>query len=441
MAVYFLYVKIFSRSRGSRATKAAAYRAGERIHDDRTGECHNYSHRQDVAGAEIVLPSQFAGRTDMDWARRRSVLWNAVEHTDRRDARLAREVLVALPPELTAVQRRNLVKRFSQELADKYQNAVDFAVHLPRTGSDQRHHHAHILMTSRQITTNGMGARTTLELGGRERYVRGLPPSKEDLLVIRERWAEVTNDALREAGLSERIDHRSYKSQGLNREPTPMMPQKIFYQEKTYGVSNPAGDQIRARHQERIEARLKGLDVLEKVIERQRAEGREQASARSNQPGSKIQRIRHGALTREERLQKRREYVNANRAAIRQTKNEWRKANRDEVNRKAREWRMARIAQAKTIGTSADKAVQPDEQQRLGSAEESVKRWLSLRDAQNPSAEEDSLKKWHEYRESQTVPEKTSDRSFEPALDKARNEEADDVTRDLHRGGKNEFGL
>jgi hypothetical protein len=42
MAKYFLYVKVFSRGKGSRVTRAAAYRAGERIRDERTSEVYNY---------------------------------------------------------------------------------------------------------------------------------------------------------------------------------------------------------------------------------------------------------------------------------------------------------------------------------------------------------------------------------------------------------------
>ncbi len=55
MAKYFLYVKVFSRGEGSRVTRAAAYRAGERIRDERTSEVYNYSGREDVLHKEAVL--------------------------------------------------------------------------------------------------------------------------------------------------------------------------------------------------------------------------------------------------------------------------------------------------------------------------------------------------------------------------------------------------
>src|SRR5882724_3578377 len=144
MAKYFLLVKIFSRGRGSRVTRAAAYRAGEHIRDERTGESYNHSDRRDIVHTEITLPSSLASRPDMEWARDRATLWNTVEDAagDRRNSRLAREVLVILPPELTPAQRTSLVRTFSQELAEKYRGAVDFAVHEPRAGSDPRHFHA-----------------------------------------------------------------------------------------------------------------------------------------------------------------------------------------------------------------------------------------------------------------------------------------------------------
>ena len=76
---------------------------------------------------------EYANQVDMEWAPDRSRLWNAVEHAGRRwNARLAREILVHVPPELAPARRVSLVRTFSQELAVRYRNAVDFAVHVPR---------------------------------------------------------------------------------------------------------------------------------------------------------------------------------------------------------------------------------------------------------------------------------------------------------------------
>src|ERR1700722_17875494 len=155
----------------------------------------------------------------MSWTQDRSTLWNDAEQAGRRrNSRLAREWLVLLPSELTSQQRIQLVRTFARELADKYRCAVDVCVHKPRPGADCRNHHAHLLMTTREVTPDGLGLRTSLELGGRERHLLGIPGSSRDEYVsIRERWAQVTNQALHDAGLAVRVDHRSLERQGIDR--------------------------------------------------------------------------------------------------------------------------------------------------------------------------------------------------------------------------------
>jgi hypothetical protein len=76
MAVYFLRCQHLSRAKGARVTRAAAYRAGERIRDERTSEVYNHSDRNDVDYKEVVLPTDVAGRDDMAWSQDRAILWN-----------------------------------------------------------------------------------------------------------------------------------------------------------------------------------------------------------------------------------------------------------------------------------------------------------------------------------------------------------------------------
>ena len=71
MAIYHMDVKTFGRSRGGRVTRAAAYRAGERIRDERTREVYNHTDRDDVVYKDITLPAEFAGNVELDWARHR----------------------------------------------------------------------------------------------------------------------------------------------------------------------------------------------------------------------------------------------------------------------------------------------------------------------------------------------------------------------------------
>jgi hypothetical protein len=372
MAKYFLRSKHISRGKGARVTRAAAYRAGERIRDERTSEVDDHSDRLDVAYKEVTLPTALEGREDMSWTQDRSTLWNAAEHAGRRrNSRLAREWLVLLPPELTSGQRIQIVRNFAKELADRYRCAVDVCVHEPRPGADRRNHHAHLLMTTREVTPDGLGPRTSLELGGRERRLLGIQgSSRDEYLAIRERWAQITNEGLQRAGLTARVDHRSFKRQGIDREPAPTIPEKVFYAEQRSQTPSAAGDEIRARHRERVEARLKGGDELARVLERQKAALKERAIEDSKRRESRPKEIRWSALTRAQRNEKRRERYLARRAierldgvgeekrreasrlnararmqrnpeAIRETRRQWRKANAEKVNRNQREYRKA----------------------------------------------------------------------------------------------------
>jgi hypothetical protein len=257
MALYFLNLKTFGRSTGSSAVSAAAYRAGERIRDERTGRTYDHSGRQDVLHKEIMLPGQFAA-DKLSWAEDRSSLWNSAENAEvRRNARTAREYLVALPPELSPQARINLVTGFSRELVERYRFALDIAIHAPRDfpGSDPRNFHAHLLATTREVTSEGLGAKTPLEWSDTARRQNGLGPAVGELLLVRERWAVAANTALELAQIDARIDHRTLKAQGIDREPKPHIPRTALEMERR-GYHSALAERIRAEHQAKVEARL-----------------------------------------------------------------------------------------------------------------------------------------------------------------------------------------
>jgi ATP-dependent exoDNAse (exonuclease V) alpha subunit len=256
MAIYFLNLKTFGRSSGSSAVSAAAYRAGERIRDERSGKLYDHSDRRDVLHKEIILPDKFAA-DDMTWAKDRSALWNTAEMSEtRKNARVAREYLVALPYELPSQSRIELAREFSRELVERYRFAADVAIHEPRNslGSDQRNFHAHILATTREVTTTGLGAKTQLEWSDADRREAGLGPVLSELLYVRQRWAVATNEWLKDANLAGRIDHRTLEAQGIDREPFHI-PRVAFEMER-HGYRSVVAERVRAEHQARAEARL-----------------------------------------------------------------------------------------------------------------------------------------------------------------------------------------
>ena len=196
MAIYHLSVKPVCRG-GGRSATAAAYRAGGRVCDQTSGETHDYTRRRVVAGVGIVLPAG-AARRDAQWAQDREALWNAAERAEHRSsARVAREYELALPHELSRVERLELVRSFAAWIADRYRVAVDFALHAPHRAGDERNHHAHLLATTRVIEPGGFGEKAPIEWSDANRRKAGLGPAREEVLAVRAHWASLVNGKLR----------------------------------------------------------------------------------------------------------------------------------------------------------------------------------------------------------------------------------------------------
>lgn len=197
MAIYHFDASVISRSKGRSSTAASAYRAAERVVDRRTGEMHDYTRKHGVEHTEILAPAHAP-----DWARDRSALWNAVEQIERRkDAQVSREVRVALPSELSVEQNRDLVRGFVQEQFVARGMVADIALHAPGREGDQRNHHAHIMLTTREIGPEGFGAKN------RDWN------AKELLVDWRSSWAEHVNRTLERCSVYERVDHRTLEAQ------------------------------------------------------------------------------------------------------------------------------------------------------------------------------------------------------------------------------------
>ncbi|CAM3595385.1 Ti-type conjugative transfer relaxase TraA [Agrobacterium radiobacter] len=225
MAIYHCSVKPVGRSAGKSAVAAIAYRTASKILNQRDGVIHDFTAKQGVVHAEIVLPDG----VDAPWALDRASLWNAAEFAERRcDARVAREFEIALPHELTDTERLALTRAFAGDLANRFGAAVDFAIHVPQgksdgRKSDDRNIHAHVVMTTRVITSAGLGEKTLIERENRWLIDHGLPTSQIQMKAVREALAGLVNRHLLRAGLDRRVDHRSHLSRGLAIEPTGHM--------------------------------------------------------------------------------------------------------------------------------------------------------------------------------------------------------------------------
>lgn len=199
MAIYHLRATMISRSAGRSATAAAAYRSATHIEDHRTGLSFDYRARSGVDHVEILAPAHAP-----EWAQDRAALWNAVEAAEtRKNSQVAREIRVALPAELDHRQRALLVRDFCQRQFVDRGMVADIALHAPGREGDDRNHHAHILLTTREIAAEGF---TTKNRDWN---------AVEVLEGWREAWAQDANLALELAGHGERIDHRTLEAQRI----------------------------------------------------------------------------------------------------------------------------------------------------------------------------------------------------------------------------------
>ena len=161
----------------------------------RTGSHVRYISR---SGASPVILTNGISK---DW-REAKAWFDDQEQTDRKNARIADRVMVALPRELNHIERAKLIQDYLAELTG---NQIPWYVAIHQEGPDQNNPHAHILIRDRSLS-DGRRIVKTSERGS--------------TTLLREKWAERANIALQEAGINETIDHRSYAEQGIEKEPS-----------------------------------------------------------------------------------------------------------------------------------------------------------------------------------------------------------------------------
>lgn len=130
-------------------------------------------------------------------------MWNAAEAAEhRKNSVVAREIQLALPHELGPSERRRLSLMMAHLVSQRFNVAVDLAIHPPGARGDDRNHHAHLLFTTREVDERGaFGAKTrTLDVAS---------TSAVEVSTLRAEWGAIVNSALAARGYTARVDHRS----------------------------------------------------------------------------------------------------------------------------------------------------------------------------------------------------------------------------------------
>lgn len=247
MAIYHCSAKVISRNKGRTAVGASAYRSGEKITNEYDGITHDYTRKTGVVYSEVMLcenaPEKFKDR---------KVLWNEVEKIEKsKDSQLSREIEVALPKELNRSEQIKLIREYTRDNFVNKGMCADINIHDKNDGNP----HAHIMVTMRAIKENGSWnskqeklyllrkegekdiyanstlAKQKIENEGYSKVKSGKRyktksvdltdwNTKEFLQSFRKDWEVKINKKLKEKGIEERVDCRSYEERGIEKIPT-----------------------------------------------------------------------------------------------------------------------------------------------------------------------------------------------------------------------------
>ncbi|TCK19619.1 plasmid mobilization system relaxase [Ancylobacter aquaticus] len=231
---YARFTFVGSRSGGS-AVAAAAYRHRAAMTDRRLNKPVSFTHKaRDLDHEEISLPPDAP-----EWmralveggsiAKASEELWNAAQGAEvRADAQLARELLLALPVELSLDQNIALVREFVETHLTSKGMVADWVIHGTKDNP-----HLHLMHTIRPLTPEGFGPKVSPVLGEDGKPLRVATTARPEGQIVYQPfvgersvdrawklgWAETANRHLALAGHDIQIDMRSYVERGLDIKP------------------------------------------------------------------------------------------------------------------------------------------------------------------------------------------------------------------------------
>ncbi len=236
---------IVRRSKGQSAVEKASYISRSILVSEFDGQTYRPKYHEDLVHSEITLPPN-APKEYAD----RATLWNAVELSEKgQKSQLARMLKASLPNEWSYELAEEVVRDYVQQNFVDKGMCADWAIHDSENDKGQRNLHIHVLLTMRPLTENG-------EWGAKQKKIYDLDENGERIPVIdkktgqqkvdkrnRKQWkchtadstdwnsrenakmwrkdlADTINATNEQLGIALHWEHRSFKEQGFDREPT-----------------------------------------------------------------------------------------------------------------------------------------------------------------------------------------------------------------------------
>jgi len=164
-----------------------------------------------------------------DWAENDPAqYWRQADKFERKNAAVYREIELALPIELSAEEQQRLTLEFLPKIVED--KPYQFAIHSPKgalSGNEQPH--VHVMISDR--SPDGIKRPPELhfrrynaavpENGGCRKDSGGKHPVElaEQVKEMRKAWQDSANAALERNGILARVDARSHRARGINRQP------------------------------------------------------------------------------------------------------------------------------------------------------------------------------------------------------------------------------
>lgn len=189
----------------------------------REGKYQGFDRYEDLAAKGSGNMPAWASTNPVDF-------WKAADEYERKNGSTYREIEVALPRELSLEQNQALLEDFiRREIGEK--RAYQWAMHDKKAALEKGDQmHAHIMHGLREVDGierdpeqyfKRYNAKNPEKGGARKDSGKHPAELAKELRDTRKLWADVQNEHLAKHGHSVRVDHRSLREQGIDRQPEP----------------------------------------------------------------------------------------------------------------------------------------------------------------------------------------------------------------------------
>lgn len=249
MSIYHCTIKMHGQSSGRSCMAKIAYRAGDNLRDPETGKKYNFKNKSSVVFSDIKLPEC----APSEWNDRQTLWAEVMKKENESNSQYMREIQPAWPNEWSNEDCIAATKKMADWLCNTYNIPVDYSYEdkhtiNPKTMEEIINKHSHICMPTRQLDENGEwlkfkqkkeyaldenGERIPvidpatgeqkLDARNRKQWKRTIVYSnpmdnRDNAELWRSKVADIINEKNAELKL-DKVDHRSYERQGINRIP------------------------------------------------------------------------------------------------------------------------------------------------------------------------------------------------------------------------------